>query len=64
MRRESPSKPPSPRARRGFTLPETLGVIAVFALIAGLVAADFDALPEAFRHRSPEDMARVIRQSC
>lgn len=33
-------------------------MIAVFALIAGLVAADFDALPEAFRHRSPEDMAR------
>ena len=52
--------PRNKRARfsRAFTLPEILGVMAIFALTAAIVAANYDALPAAFRHPSPENAAR------
>jgi len=47
-----------PRFAPAFTLPEILGVMAIFALTAAIVAANYDALPAAFRHPSPESAVR------
>ncbi len=46
------------RPRAAFTLFETLAVLALFALIAGIVASNHDALLPALRAESPEAALR------
>jgi len=43
---------------RAFTLLEILGVLALIGLVGGLVVANLDALPAAFRQGSPESNLR------